>query len=415
MKCKTENEDAKEFCISCGNPLKANKKLVSNNEKKNNPEEGSSSGKLICPNCKLLYEKMTVCIRCGATLVKEIPSQQGEESSLSHTSQAGEKDSQTVPSDGIDLSTPRPDGVGLPSTQDFGRSLDSDVQTERLSQAAQVEELKTPQKGPFSPSFSDMELGNGEEVTKEKLRGAHSPEVKKEQTQVKTAKKTPSDYLLDDREKRIRSPKKRKKNFPLLPSKGFRILILVGIGVYLLWSLYSYLTTKQSRPSPPASKEATGGIVPNTSASLDPLSKSNSPVSEKVPDTISSSVPTTSKTSIGEREDEEEIKGLLEKIRQANLKKNIDLFMSCYCTDFKDREGKRRTTLESWGNFDYLDLSYNLKRRSISGDTAIATIEWLIKVSLKPGGQTQVTKSVLEVTFKREENGWKIREIKPVG
>jgi ketosteroid isomerase-like protein len=175
------------------------------------------------------------------------------------------------------------------------------------------------------------------------------------------------------------------------------------------------LTTKQSRPSPPASKEATGGIVPNTSASLDPLSKSNSPVSEKVPDTISSSVPTTSKTSIGEREDEEEIKGLLEKIRQANLKKNIDLFMSCYCTDFKDREGKRRTTLESWGNFDYLDLSYNLKRRSISGDTAIATIEWLIKVSLKPGGQTQVTKSVLEVTFKREENGWKIREIKPVG
>jgi hypothetical protein len=191
--------------------------------------------------------------------------------------------------------------------------------------------------------------------------------------------------------------------------------------------LYSYLITKQSRPSPPTSKEATGPILPNTAASFHPPSKvteqeenkkkelaPNSPVSEKVPDTISSSAPITSKTPIVEREGKEEIRGLLEKIRQANFQKNIDLFMSCYSTDFKDRESKRRTTLESWGNFNYLDLSYDLKRHSISGNTAIARIEWLIKISLKIGGQTQVTKTVLEVTFKKEEEGWKIREIKLV-
>src|SRR4030067_1040458 len=33
------------------------------------------------------------------------------------------------------------------------------------------------------------------------------------------------------------------------------------------------------------------------------------------------------------------IKGLLENIRQANLQKNIDLFISCYATDFKKEEG----------------------------------------------------------------------------
>jgi ketosteroid isomerase-like protein len=38
----------------------------------------------------------------------------------------------------------------------------------------------------------------------------------------------------------------------------------------------------------------------------------------------------------------------------------------------------------------------------------------LIKTSSKNGGQAQQSKSVLEVSFKKEDGKWKIKEVKPV-
>jgi ketosteroid isomerase-like protein len=119
-----------------------------------------------------------------------------------------------------------------------------------------------------------------------------------------------------------------------------------------------------------------------------------------------------SKTSSAEVAEIRNIKTLLEDIRQANLEKNIDLFISCYATDFKDREGKKKTTLAYWKRFDYVDLSYDLKDASISGDTAKAKVEWLIKTSSKAGDRPQENKSILDVLFKREDGEWKIKEVK---
>jgi ketosteroid isomerase-like protein len=111
----------------------------------------------------------------------------------------------------------------------------------------------------------------------------------------------------------------------------------------------------------------------------------------------------------------EKIKGMLENIRQANLRKNIDLFLSCYSTDFKDREVKKKATLDNWKKFDYLDLSYDLRNPSISGDTAKAKVEWLIRIFPTTGGKPQESKTTLDVLLKKEEGGWKIKEVKLVG
>jgi len=45
------------------------------------------------------------------------------------------------------------------------------------------------------------------------------------------------------------------------------------------------------------------------------------------------------------------IRALFENIRQANLQKNIDLFIPVILRDFSDREGKRLDALETWGFF----------------------------------------------------------------
>jgi ketosteroid isomerase-like protein len=111
----------------------------------------------------------------------------------------------------------------------------------------------------------------------------------------------------------------------------------------------------------------------------------------------------------------EKIRGMLENIRQANLKKNIDLFLSCYSSDFKDREVKKKATLDNWKRFDYLDLSYDLRNLSISGDTAKAKVEWLIRIFPTTGGKPQESKTTLDVLLKKEEGGWKIKEVKVAG
>ena len=109
----------------------------------------------------------------------------------------------------------------------------------------------------------------------------------------------------------------------------------------------------------------------------------------------------------------EKIKGVLENIRQANLTKNISLFMSCYAPDFKDREERRSETLEYWSKYNYLDLIYSLKIDSMSIHSAQATVEWRIRFIPKTGGQLEEGRSILDVTFEKDKNDWKIKEVNP--
>ncbi|HJX60372.1 MAG TPA: nuclear transport factor 2 family protein, partial [Thermodesulfobacteriota bacterium] len=122
-----------------------------------------------------------------------------------------------------------------------------------------------------------------------------------------------------------------------------------------------------------------------------------------------------SQSPVSEKKEAEKIRSLFENIRQANLKKNIGLFMSCYSHDFEDKEGKRLAVLETWENFNYLDLSYRLKKQTITGDTADVRVEWLIRTSPKAGGHPQDSRTVLNVTLSREEGNWKIKTIKSAG
>jgi len=157
------------------------------------------------------------------------------------------------------------------------------------------------------------------------------------------------------------------------------MIIFMGIGGYLFWE----------------------GRSPSSSASSGEGTVSR-------PNPISSQ----SRAPAAGSEEAEKIRGLFENIRQANLKKNIGLFMSCYSRDFQDKKAKRLATLEAWESFNYLDLSYDLKKQTITGDMADVSVEWLIRTSPKAGGQPQDNRTVLNVTLSREEGNWKIREIR---
>ena len=118
--------------------------------------------------------------------------------------------------------------------------------------------------------------------------------------------------------------------------------------------------------------------------------------------------------TVTENEGVEKIGSVFENIRRANLQKNIDLFMSCLSRDFDGAERKRKDMLKMWETFNYHDLSYDLKKQTISGDTADVRLEWMVKTSERVGGKPHNGRTVLDVILKREDGHWKIKEIKPV-
>ena len=71
LRCHIEYEEGEDFCTSCGGPLVTKEKPISGDEDKNKAEEKKTDTRLICPNCKILYERMKTCIRCGAPLGKQ--------------------------------------------------------------------------------------------------------------------------------------------------------------------------------------------------------------------------------------------------------------------------------------------------------------------------------------------------------
>ena len=110
----------------------------------------------------------------------------------------------------------------------------------------------------------------------------------------------------------------------------------------------------------------------------------------------------------------ERIKALLEDVRQANLKEDIVLFMSCYSVHYKDRERKKRDTLQAWKESDYEDLSYVLKNQRVEGDVAEIEVEWSVRVSPKSGSQPEENQVILGASLEKEDGKWRIKEITPV-
>jgi uncharacterized protein YbaR (Trm112 family) len=359
--------------------------------------------KLICPSCKIIYERGESCVRCGSALVSQTPTREKEI---------------PKPSDiEFNLSTSEPDG--LEAT--FGPTFQPELKPKDSGRG--------PGATPEQPSLSspkEQDSGVTERGKKREVRTTATSELslEEEYLQARTPEQPVAKKSADDSDKRVTLLSKLKKDYRRICLEVGSIIIMVVAGGYLLLSVYSYLTKpKQPEPRAPISKVAVQ-TLPSSSSSRPPAITVAEPGESKNTEGSSSiskkaapapaPLPDIPKTPSAETQEIGSIKTLLENVRQSNLKKDIDLFVSCYASDFENMEGRKRATIAYWERFSYLDLSYDLKNLSLSAETAKARVEWLIKTSLRGGSQFQQNKSILDVTFRKEEGRWKIKEVKPV-
>ncbi len=439
-KCNIEYEEGKKFCKACGSPLVLKEKPQTL-EPSGQAGTPKTEGMLICEKCQLPYETGKYCKKCGSVLTKRIPPPKKEEYVAAYLPEVKAEPSGVLPTEKApgeetkELVCPSCKAT-YPSgkfCRKCGSTLISQIQHEPKAYTSDHVQETVQTHLPEGPSLEEKLIcpnckavyDTGKfckkcgsplpirtkaiaveppiDTPQEVFQQTPSPQppepqpvpppvsVKIEKPDEKVEATLP--YVEPDIKK---IPPARKK--PILRPLYIgvtAVIFLIAVAGYLFWPKYSYLIKRQ--PPPPT------GLI----------QKVETPSSAQVTHPPTKTQPITPKVS--EAEEVEAIKNLLENIRQSNLQKNIDLFMSCYALEFKDREGRKAATLENWRNFDYLELSYDLKRQAISGDTANARVEWFILTSPKGGGQAQESKAVLDVTFKKEDGSWKIKEIKPAG
>ena len=514
--CNIEYEEGKKFCKHCGDPLAPKVEPMSAQKKVNRPEEENPDGKLICPNCKIVYEFGSSCIQCGASLGRQITPEANEGPETALGTESEEKPLPAQTSQKQQKGTPQTklicpnckiiyesgevcikcESALVPETPSqtkeepkitFGSEVEGDplqVQTiqEQLIETprkklicpackiiyergnscvrcgsdlvlqTEFQEKEKPKSSDTEVSLSglDLDVGTGparpaqekvdfewpaltspkkrdssavEKGKKKEIEVFPTMEVEEDFFKTQTSKQQPSKTSADDSEKRSSLSTKPKKDYRRLFLEVGGITIMALAGGYFLWSVYSNLIRKEPEPRTPISKGAVSQILPTSSSSTSPattgMGSGESRAKEEsssIPKEAVPSSPDTSKLPPTEIQEIRNIETLLENIRQANLKKDIDLFLSCYASNFKDREGKKRATLSFWTKFDYVDLSYDLKNSSISGDTAKVKVEWVIKISSTTDRQQQQkNKTNLDVKLKKEEGGWKIEEVKQAG
>ena len=407
-----------EVCVKCESPLVPEASGQLNGEAKKSKEsesEGKSSWvktgeeqsaaevvaeaprkKLICPSCKIIYERGTSCVRCGAALAPQTPSK--------------EKEKPKSPDVEPNLSTSEPDGM-----EDLFLSKASTASPAASGQGTEA----IPQRpSPPSPKGQKATAAEREKTPESRTTPTPGLSLEEEYLQAQTLEQ-PSKKTASESHKRVTFLSKLKKDYRRLGRDVGSIMIMV----LALWSVYSYFTKpKPPQPVAPIPKKVAVQSPPLSSSSTPPTAtvaesretkniEARASISKEAPP-VPASLPEPSKAPPAETQEIGSIKTLLENVRQSNLKKDIDLFVSCYSSDFENMEGRKRATVAYWEKFNYLDLSYDLKTSSISAETARAKIEWLIKTSSKDGGLPQVNKSVLDVSFKKEGGAWKIKEVK---
>lgn len=180
-----------------------------------------------------------------------------------------------------------------------------------------------------------------------------------------------------------------------------QVLVIWAVGIILAIS-YFFVLTHQPIPTSPAPKRpvtqqktGTDSVTGQASeASQLPLKVSHAPMA------ISA---------------QEDLINLLTKIREAQLKKDINLFMQAYSPDFPEIGQKRDTTLTIWKKYTYLDSQFNLTDlQEETPTTILGKVIWNIKAQDQKNGSVKILTKTYQVTFSKGSGKWLIQNLKAV-
>ncbi len=111
-------------------------------------------------------------------------------------------------------------------------------------------------------------------------------------------------------------------------------------------------------------------------------------------------------SAIPERQD---LLELLNKLREAQLKKDIQLFLEAYDPNFPNLGQRRDLMLSIWQRYDYVDSQFQLSDLTIKNSTLIlGRVTWVIKARDRQTNAMKIFSKSYQVYFSKDSGKWLI-------
>jgi hypothetical protein len=108
----------------------------------------------------------------------------------------------------------------------------------------------------------------------------------------------------------------------------------------------------------------------------------------------------------------EEVKGVLEQVREAQLKKNIGQFLQVYSPSFHNLDKKKESILKTWQKFEYLDMTFAITNvQKPDAKTIIAKVAWDITLVDLASKKMSTMKKDYTVYFSHVAGKWLIQDL----
>jgi hypothetical protein len=108
----------------------------------------------------------------------------------------------------------------------------------------------------------------------------------------------------------------------------------------------------------------------------------------------------------------EEVRDLLNRVREAQMKEDIHLFLDAYSPTFPNLVEKKKSVLKSWQRFDYLDMNFNIGNiQRLTPHTIMVTVGWDISFEDAHSKKKSTLLQDYLITLSNVSGKWLIQEV----
>ena len=177
--------------------------------------------------------------------------------------------------------------------------------------------------------------------------------------------------------------------------------VLVGAGILVIILLILLFTRGTTKPPPPPPAPKVEAPAPAPPAATATPTAPATPAPEPAPP--------------AEADLQEQLQKELSILREAQLRKDIVLFMSVYSLTYPELDEKRASTLKAWDRYDFNNLVFTVdKIQPIDPDNAIAEVTWYMDTKNRRTQELSSSSQSFQVRFAKEQGKWRIRSLEEV-
>lgn len=187
-----------------------------------------------------------------------------------------------------------------------------------------------------------------------------------------------------------------------------RVMALVGGLALAILLVTGWLFLSKTQPHSPAVPPIPlESEVESSTTESQPTASQLSPVPAKAiqVSSLHESLPTTEVLK-------KELEELLQNMREAQLKKDIEQYLNNYSPNFPALDKKRQAIAKNWELYDYLDLEYKIDevKLLITGN-ASALVTWKIKYQIPESNEIKFITQKFNITLSNESGKWRINKL----